>query len=133
MSTEQRRICVSICERDINALLTALRSAAENGDFVEIRLDALGEKDLPAAVDTLNTFLKDSSLSTIITFRPLGQGGFRDVDLDGRLQFWRERGFKLAATFYDLEVDLVERLVETGEACRLVQSDLFFPRFQRRS
>lgn len=114
MSTEQRRICVSICEKDINALLTALRSA-ENGDFVEIRLDAFGEKDLPAVIDTLNTFLKDSSLSTIITFRPLGQGGFRDIDLPRRLQFWREHGFKLPATFYDLEVDLVELLAETSE------------------
>jgi 3-dehydroquinate dehydratase/shikimate dehydrogenase len=115
MSTDQRRICVSICERDVTALTTAIRSGAEIGDLVEVRLDCFSERDLPSAIAELRTLLQHSSLSTIITLRPLDQGGLRSMDLDYRLQFWREHGFQLPATFFDLEIDLAELLVKDGE------------------
>ena len=45
MSTAERRICVSICERDLRALTSALRHAGETGHFIEVRLDCVNEGD----------------------------------------------------------------------------------------
>ena len=108
MSTDPRRICVSICERDVPALVRAIRSAAEVGDVIEVRLDCFSQQDLPLAIAALRTH---PSRPTILTLRPLEQGGRRAMDLEYRVQFWREHLFKLPATFFDLEIDLAERLL----------------------
>ena len=116
MSTDQRRICVSICERDVNALRPAIRSGAEIGDLVEVRLDCFSQRNFPSAIAELHTVLQHSSFSTIITLRPLEQGGLRAMDLDYRLQFWREHGFQIPSTYFDLEIDLAERFTQHHEA-----------------
>ncbi len=110
MSTADRRICVSICETDVTGLSTAIRTGADIGELVEVRLDCLDEHDLPAALAELRNTLRDTL--TIVTLRPKEQGGLRHIDLDARLKFWREEGFHLPATFFDLEADLVECLLE---------------------
>lgn len=115
MSINQR-ICVSICERDVNALPTAVRSAGEIGDLIEVRLDAFTEADLPSAIAKLRNVLQRSLPPTIIALRPLDQGGFRAVDLDCRLRFWCEQGFQIPAAFFDLEMDLAELLLSEREA-----------------
>ncbi|HKO63398.1 MAG TPA: shikimate dehydrogenase [Pyrinomonadaceae bacterium] len=111
MSTAARRICVSICETDVAALTTTIRSAAELGDIVEIRLDCFTEEQLPLAIAELRT---QSSIPTILTLRPHADGG-RDINGDYRIRFWRQSGFSLPATFVDLEVDIAEQLLAEGD------------------
>ncbi len=130
MSTYPRRVCVSICETDVSSLTSAIKSAAEVADIVEIRLDCFTEQDLPSAIAELRT---NPSRSTILTLRPQEQGGLRAMDLEYRVQWWREHGFKLPATFFDLEIDLVERLLTDNDPVRrLVTGYLFHSRFQHR-
>ena len=105
MSTAERRICVSICERDLRALTSALRHAGETGHFIEVRLDCINEGDLTSAIEDLPQLLQEHARSTIITFRPQEQGGLRPLTLDERFQFWREHGFGLPAVLFDLEID----------------------------
>lgn len=111
MPTAPRRICVSICEKEVGALLTSIQSASEFADIVEIRLDYFSHQQLPLAVAELR---KNSSVATILTLRPHVQGG-RDIDIDYRLQFWRELGFSSPAAFFDMEIDLAERFIADGD------------------
>src|SRR5688572_7669858 len=115
MSTAERRICVSICERDTRSLTTAIKLASETGHFIEVRLDCINEHALPSALEDLHQ-LPEHAESTIITFRPQEQGGLRLLTLDERMQFWREHGFGLPAFLFDLEIDLVEEFLRNGEA-----------------
>ena len=116
MSTAERRICVSICERDTRALTTAIKLATETGYFIEVRLDCINEGDLASALENLSQVLPEQTGSTIITFRPQEQGGLRALTLDQRLQFWRAHGFALPAFLFDLEVDLAEEFLRKREA-----------------
>lgn len=116
MSTAERRICVSICERDVRALATAIKLAAETGYFTEVRLDCINAADLTSVMENLRQLLQEHARSTIITFRPQEQGGLRPLTLDERLQFWREHGFGLPTFLFDLEVDLAEEFLRKGEA-----------------
>lgn len=112
MLTDQRRICVSICERDLSALGTAFKRASEAGDLVEVRLDCFNEQNLSPVVSELQFLLNSSQIPTIITLRPEEQGGMRPIALSQRAQFWTEHGFRLPAAFFDLEIDLCEHLLE---------------------
>lgn len=115
MSTADRRICVSICETNAGDLLTAIEHAVETGQFVEVRLDCINESDLPSAISQLRNSLPKNPLSTIITFRPEEQGGLRRLTVDERRQFWREHGFGIPHVLFDLEIDLVEEFLRSGE------------------
>jgi len=115
MSTDQRRICVSICERDVSSLITAIKSSAEIANFVELRLDCIAENELRSTTVELRKLPQNSLLSTIITFRPFEQGGLRPLNFDDRRYFWREYGFQLPANFFDLEIDLAEEFFENNE------------------
>ena len=115
MSTAERSICVSICERDVRALGTAIKLAAETGHFIEVRLDCITAADLTSAIENLRQLLQEHSRSTIITLRPQEQGGLRPLTLDERLQFWRKQGFGLPTCLFDLEVDLAEEFLRNGE------------------
>ena len=116
MSTAERRICVSICERDVRAVITALKRAAEIGHFIEVRLDCINEGALTSGIENLRQPLQEHARSTIITFRPKEQGGLRPLTLDQRLQFWREYGFGLPAFMFDLEIDLAEEVLRSGDS-----------------
>src|SRR5688572_19610712 len=116
MSTAERRICVSICERDTCSLTSAIKLAAETGHFIEVRLDCINEHALTSALENLQQLLQEHAESTIITLRPQEQGGLRLLTLDERIQFWREHGFGLPAFLFDLEIDLAEEFLRTGEA-----------------
>ena len=115
MSTDQRRICVSICEREVSSFIAAIKSSADVANFVELRLDCIAENELRSTIVELRKILQDSSLSTIITFRPVEQGGLRPMNFDDRRYFWREYGFHLPAALFDLEIDLAEEFFENHE------------------
>src|ERR671912_2416496 len=115
MPTAERRICVSICERDTRTVATAIKDAAEIGYSIEVRLDCINKRDLPSAIERLPQLLQEHARSAIITFRPEEQGGLCPLRLVDRLQFWRAHGFGLPACLFDLEIDLVEEFLRTGE------------------
>ena len=116
ISTAERPICVSLCERDTRALNTAIKLAAEIGHFIEVRLDCINEDALTSALENLRQLPQEHARSTIITFRPQEQGGLRLLTLDERVQFWSDHGFGLPAFVFDLEIDLAEEFLRQGES-----------------
>jgi 3-dehydroquinate dehydratase/shikimate dehydrogenase len=103
-------ICVSICEANASHLPASMARAAEAGDVVELRLDCLPLES--ATLDEVERLLKTSSKPTILTFRPVEQGGAGEVGFVTRLTFWNKRGLALSASWFDLEVDLAEQLLK---------------------
>ena len=77
------RICVSVCEKNLDALAKACERAGERADVIELRLDCL------TTVGDLQPILERVSRPVILTFRPAEQGGQCDLDLETRRSFWK--------------------------------------------
>lgn len=91
------RICVSVCEKNPDALATACERASEWADVIELRLDCLTSLgDLQPVLDRL-------SHPVILTFRPAEQGGHRELDPQTRQSFWKTAP---QTDWWDIEADL---------------------------
>jgi 3-dehydroquinate dehydratase / shikimate dehydrogenase len=90
------RICVPVCEKDLDAL----RSASELADWIELRLDCF---------DKVPDNLEEIKRPLILTYRPSEQGGYRELTKEERLRFWSSapRG---ESVWWDIEGDLVHDL-----------------------
>ena len=109
MSSEQKsRICVPLHEATVSALQLAASEAPVDADVIELRVDALVADELNNA--ELSSLIRSLSRPVVLTFRPVEQGGYRDLSLTLRQDFW-QRHFKSPAAFFDLESDLVSQLV----------------------
>lgn len=102
------RICVPICETTIAGARQALTCARECSDILELRLDCLDPHELERAGE-LKPFLASLGMPVIITLRPAGQGGNRELDLSVRKASalaWQD----LDQIYRDVELDLIEHV-----------------------
>ena len=99
------RICVPLRAETFGELERAIASAAQVADIIEIRLDALREQELPVAQQHLDKLILQSKVPVIVTFRPSEQGGYRELSIAERRQFWNVAGRTQNALF-DIEKDL---------------------------
>ncbi|HET7113531.1 MAG TPA: type I 3-dehydroquinate dehydratase, partial [Pyrinomonadaceae bacterium] len=91
------RICVSVCEKTIEALESAAVRASESADVVELRLDCLTElRDFQRVLNRI-------SRPVILTLRPREQGGHCDLDHATRQSFWKSAP---RTDWWDIESDL---------------------------
>lgn len=92
----QARICVPLCEKDLDAL----QSACGLADWIELRLDCF---------DKVPDNLEEIKRPLILTFRPSEQGGYRELTREERLRFWSSapRG---ESVWWDIEGDLAHDL-----------------------
>jgi 3-dehydroquinate dehydratase / shikimate dehydrogenase len=99
------RVCVSVCETDLDALRSACERAAELADLIELRLDCLEAipEDLTEVTQTLFRPL-------ILTFRPSEQGGHRDLTHEERQRFWSAIAPQGESIWWDIEGDLAHEL-----------------------
>ena len=88
------RICVSVCEKDLDAL-------RETCDLIELRLDCLDE--IPVLIPPLTR-------PVILTLRPSEQGGHRDLTREERQRFWSTIAPQGENIWWDVEADLVQDL-----------------------
>jgi 3-dehydroquinate dehydratase / shikimate dehydrogenase len=88
METTPPVICVSICERSIDAIEHAMTEAGTVADVLEIRLDCLDPAHIRESFGALNDLLEKSPRPTILTYRPAEQGGKQELETDERLKFW---------------------------------------------
>jgi 3-dehydroquinate dehydratase/shikimate dehydrogenase len=104
------KICVPLCEKDVNALTDAYEWA----DIVELRLDCLSETP-----DNLCQLLNNFSRPVILTYRPFEQGGHRELSREARAAFWKSapRGESVS---WDVELDLVRDI--TPDWSRIIVS-----------
>lgn len=114
MSSEQKtRICVPLHEVTFGALQRAANEASVEADVIELRVDALSDNELLNG--DLFSLIGSLARPVVLTFRPAEQGGYRDLSLAQRQDFWR-RHFQSPAAFFDLESDLVSELVNRDVA-----------------
>lgn len=105
-------ICIPITESDPGlfrkAFAEAERAAA---DVIELRADYL-DLDLAGICELLEDLARNSSAPLLLTYRPAGQGGMRELSLDDRRAFWGRLPAALAGRleYADFELDLVESL-----------------------
>jgi 3-dehydroquinate dehydratase/shikimate dehydrogenase len=115
MSPESKaRVCVPVCVPDAGELDDAVARAAALADVIELRLDCLRDGQLEGALARLAGIVAKARLPFIITNRPAGQGGRRQLDAHERLDFWRMASDSLrdrdarARVYADVELDLLE-------------------------
>ncbi len=115
MESNQRRICVSICERTVEAFERAGARAAELGDLIEVRLDCLDMSQNAESFRNLEILLQNIPRPVIVTYRPAQQGGKRELNSKSRLLFWLFN--RPAAELFDIEVDIAAApsLLDYGE------------------
>ena len=88
------RICVSVCEKNLDAL-------RETSDLIELRLDCLEE--IPVSIPPFTR-------PVILTLRPSEQGGHRDLTHEERKRFWSSIAPRGEDIWWDIEADLVQDL-----------------------
>lgn len=116
-SPQKPRVCISVCEPTVAALERALTSAAALSNLIEVRLDCLTAEELEAGASLLTKLLERLDCESILTFRPAGQGGRRELDDETRHGFWSSAIF--SNSYFDVELDLAERFVGTTDSTAL--------------
>lgn len=101
------RICIPICEKTIQSAREGIIRASTQADIVELRLDCLSPDELER-VGELQSLLDELSLTLIVTLRPAGQGGTRELDFATRNRSWFSWP-QSADVWRDMELDLVRR------------------------
>jgi 3-dehydroquinate dehydratase / shikimate dehydrogenase len=81
----QGKICVSVCGTNVDAVLARMDRARDAGaDVIEIRFDCVDRSE----IDQLLAKLETRAEQLLITFRPIEQGGAREITRRERIEFW---------------------------------------------
>jgi 3-dehydroquinate dehydratase/shikimate dehydrogenase len=106
--TRSAIVCVPVCASRARDLKQLVERAAGMAEMIEVRLDCLAGAELDAALLDLNSLLRSCACPSIITLRPVGQGGRREIDTLNRVAFWLEHFAYDGeyAGFADIELDL---------------------------
>lgn len=99
------KICVPVCEHELDALRKTCERAVEWADLIELRLDCL-----ESTLENLTEVLQNISVPVILTFRPSEQGGHRQLSREERLKFWNNVAPRGEQIWWDVEVDLTDDL-----------------------
>ncbi|KAI4343243.1 hypothetical protein MLD38_027771 [Melastoma candidum] len=103
-------ICAPVMAESVDQMLSQIRTAKELGaDLVEIRIDYL--KNFSPKQD-LEVLIKQSSLPTLITYRPKWEGGEYDGD-EGKRQEALRLAVELGADYIDVELQVAPEFVSS--------------------
>jgi 3-dehydroquinate dehydratase/shikimate dehydrogenase len=108
MKSSPMRICVPVRVQRAAELDSAIRSAAEVADLVEVRLDYLNRDEHESAFQFLRGHLSREHPPMILTFRPAEEGGHTPADYEARRGFWTALNKLSGSALMDLELDLAE-------------------------
>lgn len=78
------KICISVCAKTADELFEKISRAEPLADVIEVRFDCLDPLQIKAAL----TRLPKTEKKYLLTFRPLDQGGTRNLDNLERTAFW---------------------------------------------
>lgn len=78
------KICVSVCAETADQMIAKIRRAGPLADVIEVRFDCLDPAEVQKTVDALPKV----NSTYLLTFRPQGQGGRREIAFSERLEFW---------------------------------------------
>ena len=100
------RVCVPLCEKNVEALRGACERASEWADLIELRLDCLD-----VVPENLSEAISELSRPVILTYRPSEQGGYRNLTRETRETFWKTEALRDDALWWDLEADIAESVL----------------------
>lgn len=106
------KICISICAKNADELIEKIARAETSCDLIEVRLDCLDPTERKRALDRI---AQNPDLASVLlaTFRPLEQGGARDITKQERDEFWNS-GTNKAFWGGDFEEDVIENAVSAN-------------------
>lgn len=93
----ERKICVSIAEPNIQTAISSAHKVADNSDVIEIRLDSL---ESPA----ITPFVEQVTSDLLFTHRPTWEGGKYSGDEDARIELLLE-AVEAGAAYIDIELE----------------------------
>ena len=100
------KICISICAQTADDLLSKIGRAQPLADVVEVRFDCLAPSEIRLAIARISS-QPELSNYLLATFRPIKQGGGRDLSFKERKQFWT-RDINKAFWGGDFEEDVID-------------------------
>ena len=68
------RVCVPVCEKNLDAMRSACERAVKWADVIELRLDCLDRTP-----ENISELLRRLERPVILTFRPSEQGGYHNL------------------------------------------------------
>ena len=115
--TERGLIAVALNEPTTEHARSALRRAAGVADIVELRLDLMGELDLPR-------LLAERPCPVVVTCRAVREGGRWRGSEEARLDVLR-RAIDLGVEYVDVEADAIHLIRERGRSKLIASSHDF--------
>lgn len=94
-------ICISVAAETADEMIAKIKQAEPLADVIEVRFDSLCTNELSRAGEIVET----TKLPIISTFRPMSQGGFREISDAERDAFWCS---ELGTAYCDVEEEFVE-------------------------
>ena len=113
------RICVPICVKQRSDIESAIASAEDYADLIEVRLDCLSKPDIERIRRDFSGALFRSRCPIVYTLRPAEQSGQIDLDKASRFEFWISGCLGLLGesnNYADVEIDIAIAL-ESAEPC----------------
>lgn len=100
------RICVSVCAETADELIETIKRAEEFADVIELRFDGLRKEELEKSLSRV--LARTGEKPFLITFRPKGEGGRRELTVRERIKFWESVFLKNRRKdlLVDVELDL---------------------------
>lgn len=81
-------ICVPVTGATADGMIENIRRAAEFADVIELRIDSLVPDEINPLFARLKREWSLPERKFLVTFRPEEQGGYRDITLQERQEFW---------------------------------------------
>ncbi|HJS50881.1 MAG TPA: shikimate dehydrogenase [Pyrinomonadaceae bacterium] len=106
------KVCISICANTADELLKRIGQAKPLADLIEVRFDCFQPSEIKLALARISDE-PELSEYLLATFRPLEQGGFREVSLAERQQFWTS-GINKVFWGGDFEKDVIDLSVSAN-------------------
>ncbi len=106
-----------VCVKRASEISSAITSAAQFADLVELQLDCLTESDFSELHSKLAHLSQDSLPPIIFTLRPAEQGGNHNLDWETRLRFWSSAVHLLLRDkhYADIELDMLHALAQAND------------------
>ncbi|XP_028800195.1 bifunctional 3-dehydroquinate dehydratase/shikimate dehydrogenase, chloroplastic-like [Neltuma alba] len=103
-------LCIPLVGTTVDQMFVDMRRAKEIGsDIVEIRLDCLGSSD---PLSDLQTLIKQSPLPTLVTYRPIWEGGQYEGDETKRQNALR-LAMEFGADYIDVELQVAHDFISS--------------------
>ncbi|MCD9185194.1 MAG: shikimate dehydrogenase [Pyrinomonadaceae bacterium] len=99
------KICVSVCAETADELISQIKHAEESADVIEIRFDCLKDVEEENLWTLIGKTSKSFKGKLLATYRPLEQGGKKNLSQTEREKFWKHARIFEVAALADLEQD----------------------------